>query len=258
MPDCHCLAAARHGNGPVRRLAAAPWAAPAIVAIRRFPFAKPLKRPSSKTVLALLVAGLHAVLLLGALHLQAWQDRGPPALTQQPLIVWLQGAPRPNAAPPQDLPAPRPVLPAAPALPLPVRPATPANPQAITLPLPVPMPMPVPLEAPTTAPAPTASAPLNLALPSRQRGASAPWGGAGVERNPALDDPRSNSPKPTLESRIAAALGGSDQITEYRLEDGSVRLKRGNSCVVVRPNRASTLDPFNASAQFRPRLIDRC
>ena len=43
-----------------------------------------------------------------------------------------------------------------------------------------------------------------------------------------------------------------------RLEDGSVRLKRGNSCVVVRPNRASALDPFNASAQIRPRLLDRC
>ena len=41
-------------------------------------------------------------------------------------------------------------------------------------------------------------------------------------------------------------------------EDGSVRMKRGKSCVVVRPNRASTLDPFNASTQFRPRLLDRC
>lgn len=101
-------------------------------------------------------------------------------------------------------------------------------------------------------PAPPASAPLNLTLP---RGASAPWR---VERNPALDDPRSNSPKPTLESRIAAALGGSDQITEYRLEDGSVRLKRGNSCVVVRPNRNATLDPFNGSARQQPRLLDRC
>ena len=100
-------------------------------------------------------------------------------------------------------------------------------------------------------PAAVAPAPLNLALP---RGASAPWRRA----NPALDDPRSNSPAPTLESRIAAALGGSDQITEYRLEDGSVRLKRGNSCVIVRPNRSSTLEPFNASAQQRPRLVDRC
>jgi hypothetical protein len=61
-----------------------------------------------------------------------------------------------------------------------------------------------------------------------------------------------------VESRISAALGGSDRITEYRLEDGSVRLRRGNSCVVVRPNRAGTLDPFNASAQQMPRLLDRC
>ncbi len=123
------------------------------------------------------------------------------------------------------------------------------EPQAITPPTPA---------APPEDTAGTASArpqPLNLALPGRSRGASAP---AHDPRDPALDDPRSNSPKPTLESRIAAALGGNDQITEYRLEDGSVRLKRGNSCVVVRPNRASALDPFNGSAQIRPRLLDRC
>ena len=217
-----------------------------------------LTRPTSKTSLALLVVGLHALLLLGAWRLQAWQDRGLPAQSQAPLIVWLQAAPRPDARPTRALPVPRPALPATPAQPLPAM--APARAQAITWPLPAPepAPTPAPAESPVAAPAPAHAAPLNLALPSRQRGASAPWRGAGVERNPALDDPRSNSPKPTLESRIAAALGGSDQITEYRLEDGSVRLKRGNSCVVVRPNRASTLDPFNASAQFRPRLIDRC
>jgi hypothetical protein len=197
------------------------------------------------------VAGLHALLLLGAWRLQAWQDRGPPALPQAPLIVWLQGAPRPNAAPPQPLPTARPSLPTAPALPVPSLP--PASPQAITLP--APEPAPAAAETPVAPSLPASAATLNLALPGRTRGASAPWLS---ERNPALDDPRSNSPKPTLESRIAAALGGSDQITEYRLEDGSVRLKRGNSCVVVRPNRASALDPFNASAQIRPRLLDRC
>ncbi|KPF94113.1 hypothetical protein IP87_19845 [beta proteobacterium AAP121] len=104
------------------------------------------------------------------------------------------------------------------------------------------------------APAPvasTAAPPLNLALP---RSASAPW----RARNPALDDPRSNTPPQTLESRIAKALGGVDGIEEFRLEDGSVRFKRGNSCVIARPNRAGALDPFNASAQIRPRLLDSC
>ena len=64
------------------------------------------------------------------------------------------------------------------------------------------------------------------------------------ERVAPLDDPRSNTPKPTLESRIAAALGGSDQITEYRLEDGSVRLPKvlqnfmGQDRIVPRAKKA--------------------
>ncbi len=200
----------------------------------------------------MLVAGLHALLLLGAWRLQAWQDRGPPAPAQAPLIVWLQGAPRPSMAPTAAL---RPTRPAAPQRTPPLAngairagPATPAAAQAITLPS-------TPVEPTADAPGPAASAPLNLALP---RGPAATWRGPGGVRNPALDDPRSNSARPTLESRIAAALGGSDQVTEYRLEDGSVRLKRGSRCVVVRPNRAGTLDPFNGSAQIRPRLLDSC
>lgn len=218
-----------------------------------------MTQPSQRTGLALLVAALHALLLLGAWRLQAWQDRGPAPVAQAPLIVWLPGAPRPVAAAPAPAPAPAPTRPplrppppqplATPALPLPL-PAAPAKPQAITLPPPAP----APADNPAPAPPPAASAPLNLALPGAGGGASAPW----RRSNPALDDPRSNTPRATLDSRIAAALGGSDQITEFRLEDGSVRFKRGNSCVVARPNRASTLDPFNASAQQRPRLLDSC
>ena len=205
------------------------------------------------------MVGLHALLLLGAWRLQAWQDRGPPAPSQASLMIWLAAAPRTGATPTQPPTAPRPVRAATPALPLPAM--APVRAQAITWPLAAPesAPAPGPDESPGAAPAPAPATPLNLALPGPARGASAPWRDRSYQRNPALDDPRSNSPKPTLESRIAAALGGSDQITEYRLEDGSVRLRRGNSCVMVRPNRASTLDPFNASAQFRPRLIDsRC
>jgi hypothetical protein len=92
---------------------------------------------------------------------------------------------------------------------------------------------------------------LNLALP---RGASAPWRG----QNPALEQARQRGGRPTLEDRIAQALGGSDQIVETRLADGSVRLQRGNQCVVARPSLAGELDPFNASTQMRPRLIRRC
>ncbi|RVU46547.1 hypothetical protein [Rubrivivax rivuli] len=216
---------------------------------------KPPTRPAS---LALLVLALHALLLAGAWRLQAWQDRGPAVPAQAPLIVWLPGAPRPAspaAKPPEQPQAAR--AQRAPA----TLPRAPREPQAITLPASPAGPGPDTVAAPPVSaapvmPTPTPPAagpapPLNLALP---RGASAPWRG----RNPALDDPRSNTPPLTLESRIAKALGGVDGIQEFRLEDGSVRFKRGNSCVIARPNRASALDPFNASAQIRPRLLDRC
>ncbi len=206
---------------------------------------------------------LHAVLLAGVWRLQAWQDRSPAPPAQAPLIVWLPGAPRP-ASPAEQAPAAAAAQPAArwPSTP----PRSPREPQAITLPAtpadagadagPASPPSEAPaLPAPGAQSSPPAAAlpapPLNLALP---RSASAPW----RTRNPALDDPRSNTPPLTLESRIAKALGGVDGIQEFRMEDGSVRFKRGNSCVIARPNRASTLDPFNASAQVRPRLLDRC
>ena len=208
--------------------------------------------------------GLHALLLVGALQLGVWRDREPARGELAPRVVWVSASlPTAPATPRRAVPpAPAPAQAQAQAVRTPTVPAMPAAPTTHATPA-MSTPEPLAITAPA-APAPSENTeapptarppPLNLALPGRSQGASAPWHS---QRNPALDDPRSNSPKPTLESRIAAALGGNDQITEYRLEDGSVRLKRGNSCVVVRPNRASALDPFNGSAQTRPRLLDRC
>lgn len=192
----------------------------------------------------MVVLGLHVLGLLLALRLGAWADRGP---TPQPapLLVWLQVQPAAAArhiAPRTAIPKPRaPLAITSPAIAPPIAPLTEAAAPAV-----------VTVQPPTAeAPAPAAPRALDLTLP---RGASAPWRG----RNPALDDPRANTARTTLEDRIARALGGSDLITEFRLEDGSVRLRRGNACVVVRPNRAQALDPFNGSAQLRPRLLDRC
>lgn len=199
-----------------------------------------------------LVLGLHAVALWGLLNLGVWRDRMTPVPASAPLTVrlmrWLPGAPAAKVEERQPRPAAaaRPTAPArAPA----------AQPQAITLP-PAPPPelgapevLPQPLAARAAASA--ASRPLDLRLPT---GASAPW----RARNPALDDPRTTSPRPTVESRIAAALGGSDNITEEPLTDGRIRMRRGTGCVVVYPNRAQTLDPFNASVFPKPRAVEKC
>ena len=113
-----------------------------------------------------------------------------------------------------------------------------------------------PLEPAITTPppptAPAASAPLNLALPVSP---SAPW----RQRHPARDDPRSNSVPRTLESRLAAAMAGSEgRTTQEVLADGSLRLRRGADCVVAHPNRAESLEPFNASVLPKPRMVQRC
>ena len=97
-------------------------------------------------------------------------------------------------------------------------------------------------------------APLNLALP---RGASAPW----RVRSPVLDDERANSnaaARQTIEARIAAALGGSDHVTEERLDDGRLRLRRGSQCVIAHPNRAERIDPFNSSVLPKLRGLEKC
>lgn len=207
---------------------------------------------------ALLVVALHALLLLGLWRPLAGQDPGPPPTEPGAVIVWLPALPlpadrRPATRPPRLTP-PSPAVPA--------RPAVRADSlQAITLPLPVPVPEPEPAQSPAEQPAATAAfapqpgetapAPLNLALP---RGASGP--GRGV--NPELEPARQPGGRATLEDRIAQALGGSDQIVETRLADGSVRLQRGRQCVIARPSLAAELDPFNASSRMRPRLIKAC
>lgn len=226
--------------------------------------------------------GLLAMLLHGLL-LWAWWLRpsppgalappdAPPAGPAQPSWLWLLPAPGPAAppAPPAAATAPAPREPpptgqpaAAPApaqrrepgsitLPAVDEPATPA-PAAPTAAAP-----PAPAAAPATAAAAAsaASAPLRLDLPARSPGQAPPW------RNPALDDPRSNTRAArsgTLEARIAAALGpGEGPVTEEALADGGRRLRRGSQCVVVRPARAGALDPFNNSVSPKPQTVDAC
>jgi hypothetical protein len=201
------------------------------------------------------VALLHALLAWGLWHLQGGQHSGPAPADEGPLMVWLPGAPRAPAASPTPATAlaPAPALAQSPRI-RPEPAVRHAAPQAISLPAPAQTTAPSPPAAASAPPTPAPAGPtaLNLSLPRRSapQGPDTGWESpAELHRRPA---------PPTLESRIAAALGGSDQITEFRLQDGSVRLQRGNSCVIVRPSRDGLLDPFNAAAQARPRLVDRC
>ena len=201
----------------------------------------------------LLVLGLHGLLLLVALQLTVWRDRVPRQRAAPALTVGL--LPLPSEAPAAARRSPsRDRAARAQAAPLQVRtlPARVSEPQPIT------QPITQPIVQPTQPTAPLADTPPRAALDLRlPRGASAPW----RARNPVLDDERANTnpaARQTIEARIAAALGGSDQITEERLDDGRIRLRRGRQCVVAHPNRAERLDPFNASVLPKLRGLEKC
>lgn len=196
---------------------------------------------------ALVVAlALHLLVLAGALRLGVWPDRtqriGRVPLTVQ--LVWPQ-ATAPQAAtvvePPQTVvnslrpshrappdrrmatPLPSPSVPALQAITLPAAPTTPAEPVA------------------TAASAPA----LNLILP---RNASAAW----RQRSQALEDPRSNTPKLTMEQKLVMAMGGEGKWVEEVIDADHRRLRRGNTCVYLQRSAAAQLDPFHPAYRNSP------
>jgi len=132
------------------------------------------------------------------------------------------------------LPAARTPLPAAPAIALPTLPIVqpPLDSAGTTVALPAP-----PASSPTQAALP----PLDLSLP---KGTPRPDRGA---RQRALDDPRANTPQPTLEARIGAAIGSGGPIRVEDLGGGRRRIYQGTRCVEVHDARIATIDPFNQS-----------
>lgn len=197
------------------------------------------------------VVGLHV-----AVFALLWQHR-PPALRGdgERRIVTLRLLPLPDRRPPPDdtrEPA-RPVLRAP--LPLtapPTLPELPDTPATESAPPPPPTVIaPAPAEPPRTT--------LRLTLPPGYAASSA------QARNPALSDPRSNTPRPTLEDRIADATGGGgawveEQTSENRaqsvgaLGDRRTVLRRGDTCVEVHRSRIADMDQFNGNVA--PRAIN--
>lgn len=196
-----------------------------------------------------LVAALHLALLAAL-----WQHRPP--LLDEPTARRITTV-RLIAAPP---PAPRPAT------------ATPAATPRTDPPAPPPLaPLPFTTESPTAAaaaaPPPTAPAPapspaepprmtLRLTLPPGYAAS------ATAARNPALSDPRSNRPRPTLEDRIADATGGAgawaeESTGEYHSQavgaqgDRRTVLRRGDTCIEAFRSRIADTDAFNGNVAPR-------
>lgn len=91
--------------------------------------------------------------------------------------------------------------------------------------------------------------PLDLTLP---RGASAPW----RRVNPALERADLERPSRTIEAVIAGGMGsGHGPWTEERVDADTVRLRRGEVCVLLKRSRIDNLDPYNASVSPKPWMV---
>ena len=210
----------------------------------------PAWKPRHSPATVLVVLALHLVVLAGALRLGVWPERTPsehrPPLAVQ--LIWQRltaPAPPPKTPPQAEAPAlrpprtARPVQPSQPAM-LPAPAVTDPALQAITQPTATPG---EPATPPSAAVGPAPA--LNLALP---RGASAPW----RQRAQAVDDPRSNTPKLTLEQKLAMAMGGEGEWVEEVIDADHRRLRRGNTCVYLQRPAAAQLDPFHQANRHLP------
>lgn len=206
----------------------------------------PLWKPRQSPATIVVVLALHLVVMAGALRLGVWPERTAPK-SLPPLAVQLIWQRLTALAPPAEKAQPQTVRPkrtTRPAQPDRLAPAiTPAAAgptlQAITLPAATPTDPAGPATASASAP------PLNLALP---RGASAPW----RQRSQALDDPRSNTPKLTMEQKLAMAMGGVGNWVEEIIDADHRRMRRGNLCVYLQRPAAAQLDPFHPANRNLP------
>ena len=109
---------------------------------------------------------------------------------------------------------------------------------------------PAPPDEPREATAPRDTA-LDLRLPRAASGAQPPSAQA-------TNDPRSNSERKSFGDVLAGALGSDDKLIEEARGDGRLRVRKGASCVDVRPARGAELNPFEQSVRPIPRLVEAC
>jgi hypothetical protein len=186
------------------------------------------------------------VLLLHLLLWWAWPRSTPPwrglphdAVAPAPVLLRLlapEPAPVPAAAPPATAAPARAVTPRVP--------ARPSSTLAISV-------APAAAEA-ASAPAPAAASAardLDLSLPPATASPRAP-----SLREQLLSDPRSNTPRATVESRIAA-LNGPDRWEAEPMDATRTRWRRNGKCIEVHVARNAQIDPYNQSFSPTPKGV---
>ncbi len=73
-------------------------------------------------------------------------------------------------------------------------------------------------------------------------------------KDQALADPRANSPRPTVESRVAA-VSGTTAMTEERMDDNKARFRQNGGCIEVHVSRDAQTNPWNQNHSATPKLV---
>jgi hypothetical protein len=198
-----------------------------------------------------LVVALHAAALLAL-----WLHRAPrvePPGERRFTTVRLIAPQRPRAQPPEpSRPVAAPLTLPAIALPPVNSPDLPPPNDMAVAPATATAPPPAPAEPPRTA--------LRLTLPPGW--AASANAARNAARDLALNDPRSNTPRLTLEDRIADATGGASDWVEEKTSENNAQavgalgehrtvMRKGNVCQEVFRSRISDTDPFNSSVAPR-------
>jgi hypothetical protein len=206
-----------------------------------------MRRRAERLTLGALVLALHAVLLW------SWRDRAPPrdrreakAPAQAPLVVRLLGGAPDLRTPPPPPPAGAKQAPTRASHVNPPHAAAPqrsdpprAEPQAITV-----------VASPPQAPA---SAPVERNLDTTLPAAVArPAERSFKDR--VLNDPRSNSSRATIESRVATVAGTGD-LVEERMDATRTRLRQHGQCIEVHVSRDAQLNPWNQNHSPTPKAV---
>ena len=69
-----------------------------------------------------------------------------------------------------------------------------------------------------------------------------------------LNDPRSNTPRATVESRIAS-LAGTPEMNEEAMDATRRRARQNGRCIEVHISRNAQIDPWNQSVRPTPKLV---
>ena len=69
-----------------------------------------------------------------------------------------------------------------------------------------------------------------------------------------LNDPRANSPRRTVETRVAD-VSGTNAMTEERMDDTKTRFRQNGACIEVHVSRDAQTHPWNQNHSPTPKLV---